>query len=220
MPGSTKAKHVVLMPFMVGTWARAIVAGAATINEPPASPEFNSLLKKALSARGKSSRKKSRQNDTSSDDSSYRRRVIAPQIHYVQLPTTAVPDSDPATSNYPNAISNQLRRRNSLPISTPTKTRTVGATSALIAASSIGQFSASEYNESGLLVFLTWCAEKYGDAEFTAAYAPLNEHKMGIDLLAEPDITADILVQKCGVQYGTAKRIFKAIHVWLQSLES
>jgi hypothetical protein len=143
------------MPFMVRTWAKAIVAGAATINEPPATPEFNSLLKKALSARGKSSRKKSRQNNSSSDDSGYRRRVITPQIHYVQLPSTGIPDSDPATSYYPQAISKEPRRRNSLPISTPQKTRTVGATSALIAASSIGQFAASDYNESGLLVFLT-----------------------------------------------------------------
>ena len=94
------------------------------------------------------------------------------------------------------------------------------AVSALIAASSIGQFACSNYNGSGLLVFLTWCAENYDDAEFTAAYAPRNEHKMGIDLLAEQDITAEVLAEKCGVKYGTALRIFKSIPVWLQTLES
>jgi hypothetical protein len=92
--------------------------------------------------------------------------------------------------------------------------------SALIAASSIGQFTASDYNESGLLVFLTWCGDKYGDAEFIEAYGPLNEHKMGIDLLSEQDITPDMLSIKCGVKFGTALRILKSIPVWLQTIES
>src|ERR1700738_2934024 len=118
----------------------------------------------------------------------------------------------------PPANSNQPRRRNSSPTGSPQKA-TSRAVSALIAASSIGQFAATDYNESGLLVFLTWCAEKYGDPEFTAAYAPLHEHKMGIDLLAEQDITADMLSEKCWIKYGTALRIFKSLPVWLRTLD-
>ena len=227
-PGSSKAKHVTLMPFMVGTWSAAIVAGSATLQQPPATQEFNTLIKGALETRKSRNSRKNRQNDSSSDDTGYpSRQYPAPQIHYVQLPpqvptdaSIAAPAPEPRPTHVQNisaiTMNEPRRRRNSSPTGSPQKTKVL----VLIAASSIGQFAASDYNESGLLVFLTWCGDKYGDTEFIEAYGPLNEHKMGIDLLSEQDITPDMLSIKCGVKFGTALRILKSIPVWLQTIES
>jgi hypothetical protein len=199
----------------MGIWARGILEGVATVMCPPRTREFNALLDSAAK-RSKPHIKKKSKDESSDEEAQSRAKYPPPQIHFVQVPPPALTSSstnDPTSGVVP-------RRRNSLPTVSPQKGTTLRPFTSLIAASSIGQFTSKEYNGTGLLAFLTWCTEKYGGDEYTRAYEKLREEGIGIDLLAEQDITADVLATKCYVGFGTALRILKSHPIWLATLSN
>ena len=77
-----------------------------------------------------------------------------------------------------------------------------------------------EFDEDGLLTFLTWCEQKYkireGNLEFKDAYRILKAKGIDVDVLKEKDAN---WVEKQGVITGTAERIAKTYPKWLLQLK-
>jgi len=180
-------KHIQLNSANLGAWATAIQNKAATITCPPRNPEFDFLLNGPA------------------------KRSISSKSDHVQMASnnpTIVPIYLPPPVYLDRSFETPRKHRN--------MHRTIDYHTDIMASPAFGRFQSQEYRTVALEAFLEWCTNKFGDDEFKAAYAQLSKHKIGVDLIAETDIST--FETKCGLTYGTALQLKKLLPKWRATL--
>jgi hypothetical protein len=199
------SNHINIDTRSIRDWTTSILAGSATVINPPRTPEFEKLLHPRQRSNGSSTASVATPNLNPVVINVGRRRVSSSnhQRDDSYSPRSSYASNErrqsPGLAGTPRTPRNRHRRPNPPPFSSP-----------LVAHESFDIFGGD-----GMLAFTDWLEREYKVAptstEFKETLQTLQSHNIGVDILQNKDAA---WIEKRGVKAGTAERISKSYAKW------